>query len=84
MVIQNKNHYYSHTFSQFTFELEMAFIKTRKKFVSSAIVSSHSMMAGNAIAQDQVAQKDTIRTQAATEQSLKVDQSANTKFIAPL
>ena len=84
MVIQNKNHYYSHTFSQFTFELEMAFIKTRKKFVSSAIVSSLSMMAGNAIAQDQVAQLDTIRTQAATEQSLKVDQSANTKFIAPL
>ncbi|KWQ05994.1 ligand-gated channel protein [Acinetobacter harbinensis] len=62
----------------------MAFIKTRKKFVSSAIVSSLSMMAGNAIAQDQVAQLDTIRTQAATEQSLKVDQSANTKFIAPL
>jgi catecholate siderophore receptor len=84
MVIQNKNHYYSHTFSQFTFELEMAFIKTRKKFVSSAIVSSLSMMAGNAIAQDQVAKLDTIRIQAATEQSLKVDQSANTKFIAPL
>ena len=84
MVIQNKNHYYSHTFSQFSFELEMAFIKTRKKFVSSAIVSSLSMMAGNAIAQDQVAKLDTIRIQAATEQSLKVDQSANTKFIAPL
>ena len=62
----------------------MAFIKTRKKFVSSAIVSSLSMMAGNAIAQDQVAKLDTIRIQAATEQSLKVDQSANTKFIAPL
>ncbi len=62
----------------------MAFIKTRKKFVSSAIVSSLSVIAGNAIAQDQVAQLDTIHTQAKTEQSLKVDQSANSKFVAPL
>ena len=62
----------------------MAFIKTRKKFVSSAIVSSLSVIAGNAIAQDQVAQLDTIHTQATTEQSLKVDQSANSKFVAPL
>lgn len=62
----------------------MAFIKTRKKIVSSAIVSSLSVMAGNAIAQDQVTQLDTIRTQAETEQTLKVDQSANSKFVAPL
>ncbi|WP_445660367.1 TonB-dependent receptor [Acinetobacter sp. F16] len=62
----------------------MAFIKTRKKIVSSAIVSSLSVMAGNAIAQDQVTQLDTIRTQAETEQTLKVDKSANSKFVAPL
>ena len=62
----------------------MAFIKTRKKIVSSAIVSSLSIIAGNAIAQDQVAQLDTIHTQAKTEQSLKVDKSANSKFVAPL
>ncbi|WP_425915713.1 TonB-dependent receptor [Acinetobacter sp. TSRC1-2] len=62
----------------------MAFIKTRKKIVSSAIVSSLSVMAGNAIAQDQVAQLDTIRTQAEAEQTLKVDKSANSKFVAPL
>lgn len=41
-------------------------------------------MAGNAIAQDQVAQLDTIRTQAEAEQTLKVDKSANSKFVAPL
>ncbi|RJL74292.1 TonB-dependent receptor [Acinetobacter radioresistens] len=63
----------------------MAFIKTRKKIVSSAIVSSLSVMAGHAVAQDQVAQLETIHSQATTEQqSLKVDQSANSKFIAPL
>ncbi|TCB53685.1 TonB-dependent receptor [Acinetobacter terrestris] len=62
----------------------MAFIKTRKKLVSSAIVSSLSVMAGNAIAQDQVTQLETIRAQAETEQTLKVDKSANSKFVAPL
>lgn len=63
----------------------MAFIKTRKKIVSSAIVSSLSVMAGHAVAQDQVAQLETIHSQATTEQqSLKVDQSANSKFVAPL
>ncbi|CAB1208591.1 TonB-dependent receptor [Acinetobacter bouvetii] len=62
----------------------MAFIKTRKKIVSSAIVSSLSVMAGNAIAQDQVAQLETIHSQAEAEQSLKVDKSANSKFVAPL
>ena len=62
----------------------MAFIKTRKKIVSSAIVSSLSVMAGNVIAQDQVTQLETIRAQAETEQTLKVDKSANSKFVAPL
>ena len=41
-------------------------------------------MAGNAIAQDQVTQLDTIRAQAEAEQTLKVDKSANSKFVAPL
>ena len=63
----------------------MTFIKTRKKIVSSAIVSSLSVMAGHAVAKDQVAQLETIHSQATTEQqSLKVDQSANSKFVAPL
>ncbi|MGX5700269.1 TonB-dependent receptor [Acinetobacter kookii] len=64
----------------------MAFIKTRKKIVSSAIVSSLSVMAANAFAQDQVAQLETIHAQAEAEtaQGLKVDQSANSKFVAPL
>ncbi|QIO04979.1 TonB-dependent receptor [Acinetobacter shaoyimingii] len=64
----------------------MAFIKTRKKIVSSAIASSLSLVAGNAIAEDQVAQLETIQIQAQAEakQSFKVDQSANSKFVAPL
>ena len=47
-------------------------------------MSSLSVIAGNAIAQDQVAQLDTIHTQAKTEQSLKIDKSENSKFVAPL
>lgn len=62
----------------------MAFIKTRKKIVSSAIVSSLSVMAGQAIAQDQVTQLETIHSQASAEQGFKVEQSANSKFVAPL
>ncbi|WP_374570536.1 TonB-dependent siderophore receptor [Acinetobacter sp.] len=63
----------------------MAFIKTRKKIVSSAIASSLSMIAVNAFAQDQVAQLETIHQDVAAEQqSLKVDKSANAKFVAPL
>lgn len=64
----------------------MAFIKTRKKIVSSAIASSLSIMAGHAIAQDQATQLETIHSEASLEQkqSLKVDKSANTKFVAPL
>ncbi|MEG2359658.1 TonB-dependent receptor [Acinetobacter sp.] len=63
----------------------MAFIKTRKKIVSSAIASSLSMIAVNAFAQDQVTQLETIHQDVAAEQqSLKVDKSANAKFVAPL
>ena len=64
----------------------MTFIKTRKKIVSSAIVSSLSMVAANAMAEEQVIQLDTIHQEVKAEQapSLKVDQSANSKFVAPL
>ncbi|WP_291334304.1 TonB-dependent receptor [Acinetobacter sp. UBA801] len=62
----------------------MTFIKTRKKLVSSAIASTLSVVAVNAVAQDQIAQLETIHTEAAAEQSLKVDNSANSKFVAPL
>lgn len=64
----------------------MTFIKTRKKIVSSAIVSSLSMVAGSAMAEEQVIQLETIHQEVKAEQapSLKVDQSANSKFVAPL
>ena len=43
-------------------------------------------MAGHAIAQDQAAQLETIHSEASAQQkqSLKVDKSANSKFVAPL
>lgn len=62
----------------------MSFIKTRKKLVSAAIASSLSVVATTAIAQEETAQLPTIRTEATQEESLKVDQSANAKFVAPL
>lgn len=64
----------------------MSFIKTRKKIVSSAIASSLSVVAVPKFAQDNVTQLPTIQSAAtATQQeSLKVDHSANTKFVAPL
>ncbi|ENW83746.1 hypothetical protein F909_00412 [Acinetobacter sp. ANC 3929] len=62
----------------------MSFIKSRKKLVSSAIASSLSVIAVPAIAQDQAVQLPTIHAQADKEQSLKVDKSGNTKFVAPL
>ncbi|MCJ8161048.1 TonB-dependent receptor [Acinetobacter zhairhuonensis] len=62
----------------------MSFIKTRKKLVSTAIASSLSVIATTAIAQDDAAQLPTIHTEATQEESLKVDQSANAKFVAPL
>jgi len=62
-----------------------SFIRTRKKFVSSAIASSLSMIATTAIAQDQnqVVQLPTIHAEA-TVNELKVDKSANAKYVAPL
>lgn len=62
----------------------MSLIRTRKKIVSSAIASSLSMIATTAMAQEAVSQLPTIHTQATQEESLKVDQSANSKFVAPL
>jgi catecholate siderophore receptor len=62
----------------------MSFIKSRKKIVSTAIASSLSVIATSAIAQDEIEKLPTIKAQATAEQSLKVDQSANTKFVAPL
>ncbi len=62
----------------------MSFIKSRKKLVTTAIASSLSVIATTAIAQEEIAQLPTIKAQATNEQSLKVDQSANTKFVAPL
>jgi len=64
----------------------MSFIKTRKKIVSSAIASSFSMIASTAMAQEQVSVLKTISTQAEVTQTenLKVDQSSNAKFVAPL
>ena len=77
IIIRNQSH---HMFSGF----EMGFIKTLKKIVSSAIASSLSIIAGTAIAQDQVSQLDTIHSQATAEQSLKVDESANNKYLTSL
>lgn len=63
----------------------MSFIKTRKKIVSSAIVSSISVIATQAMAQEQEhVQLPTIHLEAQADKSLKVDQSANKKFTVPL
>ncbi|MHA3082393.1 TonB-dependent receptor [Acinetobacter sp. ANC 5383] len=64
----------------------MSFIRTRKKIVSSAIVSSLSLMATTAtIAADETAELPTIYSHAvATKDGFKVKQSANKKYVAPL
>lgn len=65
----------------------MSFIKSRKKFVSSALVSSLSMITTAAIAQQDLAELPTIESHSHTEEkapSLKTDQSANPRFLAPL
>ncbi|WP_333840079.1 TonB-dependent receptor plug domain-containing protein, partial [Acinetobacter schindleri] len=64
----------------------MSFIKSRKKIVSSAIASSLSIIAVNAVAEEEVVQLETIHQEVKAEQapSLKVDNSANKKFVAPL
>lgn len=64
----------------------MSQIKSRKKIVSSAIVSSLSLASAHAIAQENVVQLETIRQEVQVESvpGLKIDQSANSKFVAPL
>ena len=64
----------------------MAFIKTRKKILSSTIASTLSVVAMNAMAQDQLTQLETLESTAATaeQQSLKVDKSANNKILTSL
>ena len=64
----------------------MSYIKSRKKIVSSAIVSSLSLASAHAIAQENVVQLETIRQEVQVESvpGLKIDQSANSKFVAPL
>ena len=63
----------------------MSQIKSRKKIVSSAIISSLSLASAHAIAQENVVQLETIRQEVQMEAvpSLKIDQSANSKFVAP-
>lgn len=65
----------------------MEFIKSRKKIAKSAIASSLSIVATTAMAaQENSVPLPLIHVQADVEvaQSLKVDQSANSKFVAPL
>ncbi|MCG2573182.1 TonB-dependent siderophore receptor [Acinetobacter sp. ME22] len=63
----------------------MSFIRTRKKLVSSAIVSSLSLVATTAaIAADDATELPTIYSHASASNSLKVDKSANKKYVAPL
>ncbi|MFV5523633.1 TonB-dependent siderophore receptor [Acinetobacter variabilis] len=64
----------------------MSYIKSRKKIVSSAIASSLSFASAHAIAQENVVQLETIHQEIQAEPvpGLKVDQSANSKFVAPL
>ncbi|MEK5777716.1 hypothetical protein VXE44_21875, partial [Acinetobacter nosocomialis] len=62
----------------------MSFIKSRKKLVSSAIASSLSIVTVNAVADENVVKLETIHQEVKAEQtpSLKVDNSANKKFVA--
>ncbi|QKQ69123.1 TonB-dependent siderophore receptor [Acinetobacter sp. 10FS3-1] len=64
----------------------MTYITTRKKIVSSAIASSLSIVAAQAMADENIIKLETIHQEVKAEQapSLKVDQSANNKFVAPL
>ena len=64
----------------------MSFIKSRKKLVSSAIASSLSIVTVNAVADENVVKLETIHQEVKAEQAprLKVDNSANKKFVAPL
>ena len=84
--MQNKNHYDLHTNLHYPLvSYKMSFIKTRKKLISTAIASSLSVIGTAAIAQDEATQLPTIHAQATLEeQSFKVDNSANSKFVVPL
>lgn len=62
----------------------MSYITKRKKIVSTAIASSLGMFATHTFAEDQVTQLPIIHTQATQAPSLKVDESANSKFVVPL
>ncbi|WHP05655.1 TonB-dependent siderophore receptor [Acinetobacter corruptisaponis] len=59
----------------------MSFIKSRKKIVSTAILSTLSAVAN---ADNNATQLPTIDVKAEQTQGLKVDSSANTKYVAPL
>lgn len=61
----------------------MSFIKTRKKIVSSALLSSLSIASGTVIAGQDPTNLPTI-TAHGQEESLKVDKSANSKYLVPL
>ncbi|SDC14833.1 TonB-dependent receptor [Acinetobacter boissieri] len=61
----------------------MSFIKTRKKIVSSALLSSLSIASGTVIAGQDAANLPTISAHG-LEASLKVDKSANSKYLVPL
>lgn len=61
----------------------MSYISTRKKIVSTAIVSSLSMAAAHSYAEEATT-LPTIYAEAHQQQGLKTDQSANQKFNAPL
>ncbi|WP_434058046.1 hypothetical protein [Acinetobacter thutiue] len=58
----------------------MSFIKSRKKIVSTAILSTLSAVAN---ADNNATQLPTIDVKAEQTQGLKVDSSANTKYVAP-
>ncbi|SEL69815.1 TonB-dependent receptor [Acinetobacter sp. DSM 11652] len=62
----------------------MAFITTRKKIVSSAIATSLAVISGQTFAQEDTAHLETIKSEAQSEQSFKVDKSSNAKYVAPL
>ena len=61
----------------------MSYISTRKKIVSTAIASSLSIAAAHSHAEEATT-LPTIYAEAHQQQGLKVDQSANQKFNAPL
>lgn len=57
----------------------MAFIKTRKKIVSTAIASSLSIIAGNVMAEEKAVQLETIN-QTVNKENYKVEKASSDKF----